>query len=118
MNILQELKHSFKHMSLFAKYYCGTMGYNVIDKTMQLWDAKVEVYALNDSSKREYVMKPMLIGDKIGVLMYTTLVAPFTFPFMFFQKLNSLDMLVKGEKPENYGYVPKKHVIDYCFSTE
>lgn len=100
-----------------ANYLYAAYGYTWVRKFFQLWDAKSErsIVTTKPTMSIEYIMKPMLLGEKLGIFGICLLIAPVMMPVYLVNDLNKLDLYMKNEKQSDYGYTPPKHPLDYIF---
>lgn len=105
------LKSGLRYYLMFA------YSYTWVRKFLQLWDAKSEraipTHTLGANIK--YVMKPMLMGEKLGIFGACLIMAPCMMPVYLVNDLNKVDIYMKGECSKDYGYTVPKHPIDYLF---
>jgi hypothetical protein len=96
------------------KYWVGTSAMGGICKMFETWDAKLDRKMENrHENKTSYQMRDMLMGEKVGVCIWATVMGPVFMPLKVLQAMNHVDMYFKGEKPTDHGYMTKRHISDY-----
>jgi hypothetical protein len=95
------------------KYMLGSMALNGLSKTCEVWDAKVKRYDYTHKSPTGYVENNMLLGEKFGVIVLNVAMGPFKLPYTIIDNLNKIDIMMRNENLENYGYKKVKFVYDY-----
>ncbi len=98
---------------MVATYIFGSMGLNGMSKMIEVWDAKVKRYDYTQKSASGYVENDMLIGEKLSIITFNVITGPIKLPYTIIDNLNKLDILMKNENPEAYGYRKVKYVYDY-----
>ena len=74
-------------------------------KTMELWDATVKC---GDGK-----IHNMLVGEKISLVTFATVVGPVFFGVTLVNLINRADVYMRGGNPENHGLKKKEHVFEY-----
>lgn len=92
---------------VMRRYLITAIGYNVIYKTFELWDAKVK----RSSGKTTDI----LLGEKINIVLFTTLLAPTTFPSRLTNHLDKIDIFMKKHNPEDYDIEKNPKRISYYY---
>jgi hypothetical protein len=88
------------------------MSVGYLSKLFETWDAKVE-RKLDGGS---VVIRDMLMGEKLGVCAFGTIIGPITLPFKALDMLNRIDIAMQGHTVKTYGYTRSKtRVVDYLF---
>jgi hypothetical protein len=95
------------------KYMLGSMVLNGLSKTYEVWNAKVKRYDYTRKSPSGYVENDMLLGEKFGVIALNVLLGPFKLPYTILDNLNKIDIMMRNENLEDYGYNKVKFVCDY-----
>lgn len=90
----------------------GTVAYGFVRKVGEVAHARVSTY---DKELREYKSVPMLFADKAMVVTFSTMMAPFYWPWYVHTDLKLLELRMKNLNPDDYGYGDKDHVVDYMF---
>lgn len=98
---------------LIFKYMFGSMALNGMSKMFEVWDAKVKRYDCTQKSPSGYVENDMLLGEKVGVIAVNTILGPFKLPNTIIDNLNKIDIIMKNENLEDYGYQKVKYLCDY-----
>ncbi len=91
---------------LFLKYIGCVYAYTIMHKFPSLWNGKLEY-----NNK----LQPMLLGDKTMVLCGSLILSPFLSGIWFMEDLNKLDIYMKGQKPELYGYTKNISISQHIF---
>lgn len=99
-------------MRLLGKGILGLYGLTTATKTIELWDAKVRVWDRDSNQSR---VVPMLVGDKISVLLLSLIMAPIALPVSMCSYLNSMDMYLRGKTRKDFGLKEKETYHDYIF---
>lgn len=92
-------------------YVFSTMGIGGMCKVVDTWNAKVERWVGTEQKATS-----MLLGEKIGLFVWGMFTGPALFPFKVTGYIDRLDIWMKGEEPEMYGFGPKKkYITDYLY---
>lgn len=97
------------------RFLYGSMALNGLSKTCEVWDAKVKRYDHVCAKKTEcgYIVNEMLLGEKFALVLFNTITGPFKLPGTIVDNLNKVDIMMKGEKLEDYGYNKVKFYHEY-----
>jgi hypothetical protein len=79
-------------------YFLGAAAYGVVRKIAQVWDAKTTSY------NRSYQDKPkhMPLGDKLGIVLCSAVLAPYILPLWINCDINYIDIKCRGLDPKEY----------------
>lgn len=95
---------------ILYRYIFGSMGLNGMSKMFEVWDARVKRY---DYTLSGYIENDMLLGEKVGVITFNIIAGPIKLPYTIIDNLNKIDIIMRNENPEEYGYNKVKFVSDY-----
>lgn len=68
-----------------------------------------------DQNTYKLQQKPMLLVDKVCVVVISTVAAPYLLPKYLYDDLVSCEMHLRKACPKDYGIRDKKTVLDYMF---
>lgn len=87
----RKIVHSYLGVSLV---------FGAVHKLSITWNAKLD-------------KRPMLLGEKIGVISLGIALSPLLAPTWCLFTLDEVDMYMRGKTPEDYGIRKKEYMIDY-----
>jgi hypothetical protein len=96
----------------FITYMVGASAYGFLRKACQVSNAHVETY---DGVQHKHKMVPMLLSDKITLIGFSTLIAPYLAPVFLHEDIKWAEIRLRKADPGHYGYTEKKHVFQYTF---
>jgi hypothetical protein len=98
--------------NILRNYFLGAAAYGATRKLFQLWDAKTSYY-----SECNEPMKPMPLGDKLGVFAASIALAPYLSPMWVLEDINYMDVYLSGRDPKEFFKNNNKCItgIDYIF---
>jgi hypothetical protein len=100
--------------SVFEKIILGNVVFGSSYKIGILWDATIETPGGEPNRNK---MRPMLMGEKIGVFLWGTAMSPVLAPLWMCNQLNYLDIYRQGKTPKDFGYnTVRKSLLDYVFT--
>lgn len=82
----------------------------LIAKAVETTDAKVERFV-----EKKFIMTDMLLGERVGIMIYGGITGPFLIPLKLFHLLDIIDIHLKGHSPSEYGMKKKETIHDYLF---
>lgn len=98
---------------IFWRYVQCTSAFTVIHKVPLVWNGTLEFY---DYEKRSMAMRPILLGEKLCIVLLSIPCSPWLAPKLIFDDLNALDILWRGDSDVvNYDQKVKKTIIDFLF---
>lgn len=89
-------------------YFIGSMGINGFSSVLETWNGKVQRFI-----DREYKDTDLLMGEKFGIFVASTICGPWRLPFKALDWMNKVDIYFKGHNQSDYGYEKKKSIHDY-----
>lgn len=98
---------------ILYKYFFGSMGLNGMSKMIEVWNAKVKRYDETHLSPTGYIENDMLLGEKVGVITLNVIMGPLKLPYTVIDNLNKIDIMMRNENLEDYGYKKVKFLCDY-----
>lgn len=99
---------------LFVRYYVGAMGVGGAGMVIDTWDAKVARWVKGENGP-ERRKTEMLLGEKVGLFLWGTMMGPLMVPFKMTSALDRIDIWMKGKRIEDYGMTQKDCLLDYMF---
>lgn len=96
------------HEKAIVTYILGSAGLNGFSSILETWNAKVERYV-----DREYKETDVLLGEKFGIFVASTIFGPWRLPLKSLDWMNKVDIYFKGHNQSDYGYDKKKSVYDF-----
>lgn len=96
-----------------GRYYIGAAAYGASRKIVQLWDAN-EVYTNTTTNK--LAKKPMLMGNKMCAFALGVACSSVMAPLWVMGDLNRIDIYMKGESYDEYGFHERNHFCDYIIA--
>jgi hypothetical protein len=106
------------YMDRYLKsYYIIASSYGMCRKAYELKDATIthDVYD-GHSLKKAQVQRPILLGDKLLLTSYATMLSPFLIPIHIKNDINKLQIHLQGLDPNDFEVNKKEHLYDYIFS--
>lgn len=93
-------------------YFLGTAAYGAIRKTVQVWNATTTSYNVSYSDDP----KPMPLGDKLGLVVGSAILAPYISPIWMRNDINYIDIKCRGLDHKKYfGEDRDSSSLDYLF---
>jgi hypothetical protein len=99
------------------RYYIFAFGYGICRKAYELKDATI-LHTSYDSNtlKKVQVERPILLGDKLLLTSYATMLSPFISPMHIKNDINKFQIHLQGLDPQDFEVSKKEHLYDYLFS--
>jgi hypothetical protein len=101
----------------FSRYYMFAAGYGMCRKAYELKDATTINHVV-DSQSNKVVEKemPILLGDKLLLTSYATMLSPFLIPMHIKNDINRLQICIQGLDHNDFDSQKKRCMSDYLFS--
>jgi len=105
------------------KYAFAAAGINGLFGLYRTYNAKVIRKIDNDRYNKNQIINNMLIGEKITVVLFHTIVGPYVVPIHLLHLFNQLEIKYRNDNLKNYNYdffykynnKNPKELIDYYF---
>jgi len=95
-------------MNYPSKNICiGACSYGLVRKLLQVYDAKTV-----DFKDRE---TPLLFSQKAAICLFGAPMAIYAWPIYLYMDASKLEIKARKANPEDYGYRPKIHWLEYFF---
>jgi hypothetical protein len=103
--------------SYLKNYYIIALSYGMCRKAYELKNATITHDTYDSHSlKKVKVERPILLGDKLLLTSYATVLSPFLIPIHIKNDINKLQMHLQGLDPNDFEVNKKEHLYDYIFS--
>lgn len=92
-------------------YILGAAGFTVAHKLPLMWHGRLP-------NNPDTETRPILFGEALLVLSLSTLYSPLLAPFIVFDDINRIEVYMRGNNIENYGYrkvLSRRRLLDFVF---
>jgi hypothetical protein len=101
----------------FNRYYMIAAAYGMCRKAYELKDATT-INRIFDNKSNKVVEKetPILLGDKLLLTCYATMLSPFMIPMHIKNDINKLQIYIQGLDHNDFDSQKKRCMSDYIWS--
>lgn len=94
------------------RYIGATFSYGFARKAIQMWNATR--FDSNDYQKKEPI--PILNTHKLVISTLSGSAALYIWPYYLYNDLSRLEIYLKNQNPESYGFTQPRYELDYLFN--